>query len=116
MQCAHPLLHHVPKPAFAMQAFVPMPGPVQRELRLRARFVRLSAGSRLRHVMEGIPRGEAESPKAMLWQGCGCVFRMDVCIDRDGIPSERLGSVGAKRQTDASGAEGDLPARIRRGG
>ena len=27
--------------------------------------VRLSTGSRLRHVMEGIPRGEAESPKAM---------------------------------------------------
>ena len=28
------------------------------------------AGSRFGHVMEGIPRGEAESPKAMPWQGC----------------------------------------------
>ena len=72
--------------------------------------VRLSAGSRLRHVMEGIPRGEAESPKAMPWQGCGCALCMDVRSDCDGIPSSRLGSFGAKRQTDASGAEGELPA------
>ena len=34
---------------------------------------------------------------------------MDVSLVRDGIPSERLGSFGAKRQTDASGAEGDFP-------
>ena len=60
-------------------------------------------------MMEGIPRGEAESPKAMPWQGCGCVFRMDVSLVCDGIPSECLGSFGAKRQTDTSGAEGDFP-------
>ena len=37
------------------------------------------------------------------------MFRMDVRSDCDGIPSSRLGSFGAKRQTDASGAEGDFP-------
>ena len=39
------------------------------------------------------------------------MFRMDVHPVRDGIPSERRGSFGAKRQTDASGDEGELPAR-----
>ena len=63
--------------------------------------VRLSAGSRLRHVMEGIPRGEAESPKAMPWQGCGCALRPDVRPDRDGIPSARVGSIAAKRESRA---------------
>ena len=35
---------------------------------------------------------------------------MDVRLVCDGIPSERLGLFGAKRQTDASGDEGELPA------
>ena len=51
--------------------------------------------------MEGIPRGEAESPKAMPWQGCGCVLCTDVHLDRDGIPSARVGSIIAKRKSRA---------------
>ena len=56
---------------------------------------------RFRHVMEGIPRGEAESPKAMPWQGCGCAHCADVRPVCDGIPSARVGSIAAKRETHA---------------